>query len=282
MATVISPRIVVSKDLFNKNERHILEIGCGNGEFLLQLSEARKGYTIWGLDISNFALKKALSRTKNLENVFLVKSEGKWFLQWITSPHSLDEVYLLFPDPWPGREKRRIVDTYFLELLSSRLKPEGRFFFSTDVEDYFFNVRELFEKSNNFEIIDGVSAFYTKYERKWRAAGRKTYSLSVVKKGEFRNSKTYKTFLNYPQKVSLSRDTLLNLTGMELRVKDVFFKIIKTFENPSGILYKTVFRFRNTGQKQLFLIKNGEIDLLPVQAEIYPEPLVEVIKLIFS
>ncbi len=282
MAGVISPRKVIDKEIFNKNERHILEIGCGNGEFLVQLSEARKDYTIWGLDISNFALKKALSRTKNLKNVFLVKSEGKWFLQWITPSFTLDEIYLLFPDPWPGREKRRIVDTYFLELLTSTLKPEGRFFFSTDVEDYFTNVRELFKESNNFNIVDGVNAFYTKYERKWKAAGRKTYSLSVVKKGEFRDSKTYKTFLNYPQKVSLSEDTLLNLTGLELRTKDVFFKIIKTFKSTSGILYKTVFRFRSTGQKQLFLIKNGEIDILPVQAEIYPEPLVEAIKLIFS
>lgn len=283
MATVISPREVIKQKIFEKNKHHVLEIGCGNGEFLLQLNEARKNHLIWGLDIFNFALKKALSRTKNLENTFLVKSEGKWFLQWVVPENSIDEIYLLFPDPWPGREKKRIVDSYFPDLLNSRLKPNGRFFFSTDVKDYFENVKDLFENSRDFEIINGISSFYTKYERKWKAAGRNTYSLSVVKIGKNTPQReSYNTFLQYPVKVNLSKNTLLNLTGLELRMKDIFFKIIKTFENPSGILYKTVFRFQNTEQKQLFLIKNSQIDLLPIQAEIYPEPLVEIIKLIFS
>ncbi len=282
MATVITPRDTIKQKIFEDNENHVLEIGCGNGEFLLHLHEARENHIIWGLDISNFALKKALSRTKNIPNILLVKSEGKWFLQWIVPENSIKEIYLLFPDPWPGREKRRIVDKYFLNLLGSRLKPHGKFFFSTDSEDYFEQVKTLFIKSETFEIGDGIRSFYTKYERKWKAAGRKTYTLSAIKSGNHPRNLNLKTFLNFPQKINISKDTLYSLSGLELKTEDTFFKIIKTFRKQSDILYKTIFRFKSTGQKQLFIVKNNWIDILPVQSEIYPEPLVEIIKLIFS
>ena len=279
---LLTPREILKNDLFSKGT-HILEIGCGNGEFLLHLHQARPYATIWGLDISNFALKKAFSRTKDRANIFLVKSDGKWFLQWLVPPQTLKEIYLLFPDPWPGNEKKRMVNQNFLKLLSERLEIGGRFTFATDVRDYFEKTRELIESSGFFGITEGMESFYTKYERKWKSLRRETYSLTAELVEAPKNIETFKVFLEYPVKVSISVETIKNLAGLELRRGDTFFKIIDVYEKTGReFLFKTVFRFRDMGQKQLFILKDGKIDLLPVQLEIYPEPLLEAIKLVFT
>ena len=51
---------------------------------------------------------------------------------------SLDEVYLLYPDPWPKtrHHKRRFVSPTTLAELARVIKPGGQFHFATDIEDY--------------------------------------------------------------------------------------------------------------------------------------------------
>ena len=51
---------------------------------------------------------------------------------------SLDEVYLLYPDPWPKtrHHKRRFVSPQTLGEIVRVLKPGGVFRFATDIEDY--------------------------------------------------------------------------------------------------------------------------------------------------
>ncbi len=281
MEKFISPRKILENRLFDQPGDFVLEIGCGNGEFLVQLHQARPEATIIGLDISNFALRKAISRIKDLDRVFVTKSEGRWFLHWLVPAKSLMEVYVLFPDPWPGREKRRLVDEDFARLLVHKLKDGGRFIFATDVEDYFLNVKETLEKSRFFKGISGMEAFYTKYERKWKSQGKTTFSLTFEKIAS-PPPMDFRVYLNRPLKTQVSASTLERLKGLELRRGDSFFKILEVYRRDEKFLLKTVFRMKNMGQKQLFKVENGQIDLLPVQLEIYPEPLFEIIRALFA
>ncbi len=282
MEKFVTPRRILASGILEEHGNSILEIGCGNGEFLLQLHEARPNAFILGLDISNLALRKALSRIKNLERTYVTKAEGRWFLHWIVPENSISEIYVLFPDPWPGREKRRLVDNDFVSLLAHKLKKGGKFVFATDVEDYYQDVLEIVEKSPFFEHINGMDAFYTKYERKWKAHGKKTFSLTAEKMKSPDHPLDAKAYLNRPLKTAVSAAYIKKLKGLELRRGNQFFKILEVYEGRGEFLLKTVFRMKNMGQKQFFLIRNQEIDLLPVQLEIYPEPLYEIIKALFG
>jgi tRNA (guanine-N7-)-methyltransferase len=51
---------------------------------------------------------------------------------------SLEEVCLLYPDPWPKRRqrKRRFVSAESLALIARALRPGGLFRFASDIDDY--------------------------------------------------------------------------------------------------------------------------------------------------
>ena len=53
-------------------------------------------------------------------------------------PASLDGAHIFFPDPWPKKRhhKRRLVQTDFVALLASRLKPGGYLHLATDWQEY--------------------------------------------------------------------------------------------------------------------------------------------------
>ena len=60
-------------------------------------------------------------------------------------PASLDEVLVLFPDPWHKKRhhKRRLIQPPFIELLASRLQAGGVLRLATDWEEYALQMLEV-------------------------------------------------------------------------------------------------------------------------------------------
>ena len=61
------------------------------------------------------------------------------------APGSLDEVLVLFPDPWHKKRhhKRRLIQPPFVELIASRLRLGGVFKLATDWEEYALQMLEV-------------------------------------------------------------------------------------------------------------------------------------------
>ena len=88
---------------------------------------------------------------------------------------SLDEIFILYPDPWPKsrHEKRRIINKENLDLLLSILKINGILHLATDAENYFHSIRVLFENCLETQIINSDNynirpdnIISTRYEKK--------------------------------------------------------------------------------------------------------------------
>ena len=98
-----------------------------------------------------------------------------WELLLHLSKQIFDEIFILYPDPWPKarHEKRRILHKENLSLFLSKLKINGKVFIATDVKNYFDSIFKLFESNVNVKIIN-VNNFYsrpkkiiiTRYEKK--------------------------------------------------------------------------------------------------------------------
>jgi tRNA (guanine-N7-)-methyltransferase len=71
-------------------------------------------------------------------NLRVIAHDAVEVLEQQIAPASLNEVQLLFPDPWPKKRhhKRRIVQPDFVALLASRLTAGGRLHLATDWEPY--------------------------------------------------------------------------------------------------------------------------------------------------
>ena len=117
--------------------------------------------------ISNLQVEK-------YDKIRLFKSDIRELLSHL-SKQIFDEIFILYPDPWPKarHEKRRILNKENLDLFLSKLKINGKVFIATDVKNYFDSIYKLFENNVKIKIIN-FNNFYlrpkkiisTRYEKK--------------------------------------------------------------------------------------------------------------------
>lgn len=117
----------------------VLEIGYGGGEHLARLAKAQPQTGFIGCEVFSGGVAKLLQAIaeEDLANVRLFTDDALKLIVKLPDA-SLDEVYLLYPDPWPKtrHHKRRFVSPQTLGEIARVLKPGGAFRFATDIEDY--------------------------------------------------------------------------------------------------------------------------------------------------
>lgn len=122
-------------------ERFTLEIGCGHGHYLAGYAETRPDVVCIGIDLIadrvDRAQRKAL-RT-GVARLHFLKAEAHETLAALPAWARMDQIFLLFPDPWPKKRhhKNRLLQDAFLETLADRCAPGARLWFRTDHEPYF-------------------------------------------------------------------------------------------------------------------------------------------------
>jgi tRNA (guanine-N7-)-methyltransferase len=127
-------------ELFGRAAPRTLEIGFGNGEHLAALAAAHPGRDYFGVEVHRPGVGHLLllAATDNLANVRVSTHDAVEVLREQIAPASLDEVLVLFPDPWHKKRhhKRRLIQPPLVELIASRMRPGGVFKLATDWEEY--------------------------------------------------------------------------------------------------------------------------------------------------
>jgi tRNA (guanine-N7-)-methyltransferase len=133
-------RVLDLAQLFGRAATRTLEIGFGNGEHLLERALAQPEQDFIGVEVHRPGIGHLLlaAAKADVANLRIIAHDAVEVLQEQIEPGSLDEVQLLFPDPWPKKRhhKRRIVQPDFVALVASRLGPGGRLHLATDWEPY--------------------------------------------------------------------------------------------------------------------------------------------------
>jgi tRNA (guanine-N7-)-methyltransferase len=134
------PEVLDLARLFGRAAPCTLEIGFGNGEHLLERALAQPQRNFLGVEVHRPGIGHLLLASANTgaANLRVVAHDAVEVLREQIAPGSLDEVQLLFPDPWPKKRhhKRRIVQHDFVTLMASRLGEGGRLHLATDWEPY--------------------------------------------------------------------------------------------------------------------------------------------------
>ncbi len=88
-------------------------------------------------------LKQAVER--ELGNIRVICHDAVEVIRYMLPANSLDQVLILFPDPWPKKKhhKRRLLSAGFLELLIPRMKMNACMFLATDQEDLAVHMMEV-------------------------------------------------------------------------------------------------------------------------------------------
>ena len=134
------PRALDLPLLFGRVAPCTLEIGFGNGEHLLERALAQPAQDFLGVEVHRPGIGHLLlaAAKAGVANLRVIQHDAVEVLQQQLGSDSLDEVQVLFPDPWPKKRhhKRRIVQPGFVALLASRLRAGGRLHVATDWEPY--------------------------------------------------------------------------------------------------------------------------------------------------
>ena len=158
-----------------------LEIGCGKGEFIVDMALNNPDKLFIGVEknvtCAGISLKKIVE--KEIPNIKFLYKDGEQVIR-VLKDNSVNRIYLNFSDPWPKKRhfKRRLTNVNFLNEYRRILKSDGLIIFKSDNKDLFdYSIEEL--KAANFNIIslnydyDGLDNddVQTEYEKKFRAQG---------------------------------------------------------------------------------------------------------------
>ncbi len=164
-----------------------LEIGFGAGEHLAAQAERNPEAGLIGSEVYENGVASLVRHIaeKNLDNIRIFPNDARSLLAALPD-HSINRVFILFPDPWPKARhfKRRLIGPDTVPVLHRILAPGGELRVATDIPEYArwtlihvlnhggFSWQARGKQDWESAPEDHVG---TRYESKAEAAGRKGY-----------------------------------------------------------------------------------------------------------
>ena len=182
------------RTLFARAAPCTIEIGFGNGDNLLRLAAAHPQRDFLGIEVHRAGIGRLLLalEAQQLRNVRIVCHDAVDVLAAQVAPLSVQEILILFPDPWPKKRhhKRRLLQAAFVALAASRLAPGGQLRLATDWEPYAQHMLETLNACAALENLAADGGFVprpgerepTRFERRGERLGHEVWDLAYRKR----------------------------------------------------------------------------------------------------
>jgi tRNA (guanine-N7-)-methyltransferase len=133
--------------LFGREAPVVLDLGCGNGRFLLASAVARPDHDHLGVDTLPVVIRYARRRgnQRGLTNLKFAVGGGRELLANHVEPRTVAEIHCYHPQPYyePAQVHRRLITPPFLALVHRTLVPGGLFVVQTDNPGYWRYIRQV-------------------------------------------------------------------------------------------------------------------------------------------
>ena len=137
-----------SSQVFGNDAPIVLELGCGKGEYTLDLSRRNPGINYIGVDIKGARLWKGAkyATEHGLPNVAFLRTRIE-FLPALFAEGEVSEIWLTFSDPQMKSENSRLTSPVFLERYRRLLIPGGIVHLKTDSRFLYEYTRAVTEEN---------------------------------------------------------------------------------------------------------------------------------------
>jgi tRNA (guanine-N7-)-methyltransferase len=173
------------REIFGNENPIIIELGCGKGEYTIGLAERFPGNNYIGIDIKGARMWRG-ARTANERkagNTAFLRTRIE-FINSYFGEDEVDEIWITFPDPHPGKKNsnKRLICPWFLNRYRNFLKNNGVIHLKTDNAELFRYTKSLAER-NNLSIIISISDLYSEKPGNEVLAIRTHYENLFLKEG---------------------------------------------------------------------------------------------------
>jgi tRNA (guanine-N7-)-methyltransferase len=143
--------------VFGRPAPRVVDLGCGNGRYLIGSSLARPDRDHLGIDLVQRAIDFAAHRAnkRGLHNVRFVTGDAVPWLFARLAENSVDEIHVYHPQPYyeAAEISRRMLTPEFLDRAWRVLRPNGLLVLQTDNKAYWKYLQEAVRRHFDPEII---------------------------------------------------------------------------------------------------------------------------------
>jgi tRNA (guanine-N7-)-methyltransferase len=176
--------------LFGRDAPRTLEIGFGNGENLAAIAAAHPERDFLGVEVHLPGIGRLLRalEEQRLGNVRLICQDAAVVLRERIAPGSLEEILILFPDPWPKKRhhKRRLVQSAFVASAADALASGGTLRLATDWQPYALEMLATLNASERLANLAPDAGFLprpadrqpTRFEQRGTRLGHEVWDLA--------------------------------------------------------------------------------------------------------
>lgn len=180
---------------FNNNNPIVIELGCGKGEYSVELAKLYPEINFIGIDIkgARFWRGAKIATDNVIANVAFVRSQIE-LVDKIFSGNEISEIWITFPDPQIKfkREKHRLINLNFIELYSKILAPNGIINLKTDSEFLHGYMLGLIKSTDFLELIYSNHNIYNN-----TGAPKNAVSIQTFYESKFLKQGKPITFVNF-------------------------------------------------------------------------------------
>lgn len=175
------------EEYFKNNNPIVLELGCGKGEYTVELARLYPDVNFIGVDIKGARMwtGATLALNDGLKNVAFLRTNIE-IIDRFFAHNEVHEIWLTFSDPQMKNPRKRLTSTYFMERYRRFLVDGGTVHLKTD-SNFLFTYTSYMVDTNNLPLIfrtedlyhqDGLDdetkkilSIQTYYERMWLERG---------------------------------------------------------------------------------------------------------------
>ena len=172
---------------FHNNHPIVLELGCGKGEYTVELAKLFPNINLIGVDIKGARMWTGATQALNegLENVAFLRTNIE-IIDRFFAEDEVHEIWLTFSDPQMKNPRKRLTSTYFMTRYRRFLIDGGIIHLKTDSNFLFtyttymidmnqlpciFRTEDLYHDERIDEATRQILSIQTYYESMWIARG---------------------------------------------------------------------------------------------------------------
>lgn len=176
------------EDLFTRPAPFEVDIGSGEGTFILTMAERHPERNFLGIERLLGRVRKTCraAARRGFSNVRMLRLEIAYAMRYVLPHESVSRAHVLFPDPWPKRyhHPRRLIQDGFMEAMHGILVAGGELRIKTDDQPYFMWMEKVLARAKGYERLDWPDDEeypVTDFERRFVAQGLPIYRARLRK-----------------------------------------------------------------------------------------------------